>query len=87
MARTRVSILRTSPATVLRDYHHHGRLLDSGTRAQAEASAARSWLADTLAGKHSLLLVDDNEQAARLSAQLRTELGREASRGKRVVGV
>ena len=38
--------------------------------------AARSWLADTLAGKHSLLLVDDNEQAARLSAQLRTELVR-----------
>ncbi len=68
--------LRDGDDAVLRDYHQHGHLLDGGTREQAEASAARSWLADTLAGKHSLLLVDDNEQAARLSAQLRAELVR-----------
>jgi hypothetical protein len=43
---------------------------------QAEASAARAWLGDTLAGRRSLLLVDTNEQAARLSAQLRAELVR-----------
>ena len=35
-----------------------------------------AWLADTLAGRRSLLLVDTNEQAARLSAQLRAELVR-----------
>ena len=61
---------------VLRDYHRHGRLLDAGTVEQAEASAAAAWLADTLAGRRSLLLVDTNEQAARLSAQLRAELVR-----------
>jgi hypothetical protein len=37
---------------------------------------ARAWLADTLAGQRSLLLVDTNEQAARLSAELRAELVR-----------
>ncbi|MGH3613313.1 MAG: ATP-dependent DNA helicase [Pseudonocardia sp.] len=68
--------LRAGDETVLRDYHRHGRLLDSGTREQAEASAATAWLADTLAGHRALLLVDTNEQAARLSAQLRAELVR-----------
>ena len=66
--------LRAGDETVLRTYHQHGRLLDSGTTEQAEQSAAQAWLADTLAGNRSLLLVDRNEQAARLSAQLRAEL-------------
>ena len=68
--------LRNGDETVLRDYHQHGRLLDAGTRDQAEGSAATAWLADTLSGKHALLLVDTNDQAARLSAQLRAELVR-----------
>ncbi|WP_337830849.1 MobF family relaxase [Pseudonocardia sp. TMWB2A] len=68
--------LRAGDETVLREYHQHGRLIDSGTRDDAEASAARGWLADTLDGRRSLLLVDTNDQAARLSAQLRTELVR-----------
>ncbi|WP_181780285.1 ATP-dependent DNA helicase, partial [Pseudonocardia pini] len=68
--------LRAGDETVLRDYHRHGRLLDSGTATQAEQSAARAWLADTLTGRRSLLLVDTNEQAARLSAELRAELVR-----------
>jgi hypothetical protein len=79
--------LRAGDDTVLRDYHRHGRLLDSGTREQAEASAARAWLADTLAGRRSLLLVDSNDQAARLSAELRAELvrlGRVAEQGVRL---
>src|SRR6185436_2110525 len=50
--------------------------LDAGTREQAEQSAARAWLGDTLAGRRSLLLVDTNDQAAHLSAQLRAELVR-----------
>src|SRR5699024_9725797 len=41
-----------------------------------EIAAARAWLADTLAGRQSLLIVDTNEQAARLSAQLRADLVR-----------
>ncbi|MGD9991444.1 AAA family ATPase [Pseudonocardia sp.] len=76
--------LRAGDPEVLRDYHRQGRLLDAGTREQAEQSAARAWLADTLAGRRSLLLVDTNEQAARVSAELRAELvrlGRVAEHG------
>jgi hypothetical protein len=68
--------LREGDQTVLADYHKHGRLIDAGTIEQAEASAARAWLADTISGHRSLLIVDTNEQAARLSAQLRTQLVR-----------
>jgi AAA domain len=68
--------LRDGDETVLRDYHRQGRLLDCGTVDEAETSAAAAWLGDTLAGRRSLLLVDTNEQAARLSAQLRAELVR-----------
>ena len=61
---------------MLRDYHRTAGSSTPAPREQAEASAARAWLADTLAGRRSLLLVDTNEQAARLSAQLRAELVR-----------
>jgi len=68
--------LRAGDGGVLREYHQHGRLVDAGTVEQAEQSAARAWLADTLAGKRSILLVDRNDQAAALSAALRVELVR-----------
>ncbi|WP_344420570.1 MobF family relaxase [Pseudonocardia ailaonensis] len=68
--------LRAGDESVLRDYHQHGRLLNSGTLEQAETAAAQAWLADTLAGKRSLLVVDTNDQAATLSAALRAELVR-----------
>ncbi|MEJ2865320.1 MobF family relaxase [Actinomycetospora flava] len=68
--------LREGDETVLQTYHRHGRLLDAGSLEQAEASAARAWLADTLAGRRSVLVVDTNQQAERLSAQLRAELVR-----------
>ncbi|SFW50345.1 MobF family relaxase [Amycolatopsis australiensis] len=68
--------LRDGDETVLADYHKHGRIVDAGTREQAEAAAGRAWLADTLAGKHSILIVDTNEQAAQLCAELRNELVR-----------
>ena len=58
---------------MLTEYHKHGRLIDAGTIEAAEDSAASAWLADTLAGQHSLLTVNSNEQAARLSAKLRAE--------------
>ncbi|MGD9525578.1 MAG: MobF family relaxase [Pseudonocardia sp.] len=76
--------LRAADPEVLREYHLQGRLLDAGTAEQAEASAARAWLADTLAGRRSLLLVDTNEQAARICAGIRAELvrlGRVQERG------
>jgi len=68
--------LRDGDESVLRDYHQHGRLLDAGTRDEAEASAAAAWLGDTLAGRRSLLVVDTNEQAARVSSAIRAELVR-----------
>jgi conjugative relaxase-like TrwC/TraI family protein len=76
--------LREGDESVLGEYHKHGRLLDSGAIEQAQASAARAWLADIVAGKRSLLIVDTNEQAARLSAQIRADLirlGRVAENG------
>jgi hypothetical protein len=66
--------LREGDPTVLGEYHKQGRLLDAGAVEQAEASAARAYVADTLGAKGSLLIVDTNEQAARLSAQVRAEL-------------
>ncbi len=68
--------LRAQDRTVLADYHKHGRLLDGGALEQAETAAARAWLADMLAGRHALLIVDTNEQVARLSAQLVADLVR-----------
>jgi len=76
--------LRVGDETVLGEYHKHGRLRDGGALEQTEDSAAKAWLADTLDGKRSLLLVDSNEQAARLSAALRADLvrlGRVAEHG------
>jgi len=66
--------LRDADPAVLDDYQRRGRLVDGGTTERAEAAAARAWLGDTLAGRDSLLLVGSNEQAARVSAQLRDEL-------------
>lgn len=68
--------LRDGDETVLQEYRRHGRLIDGGTREQAQSSAARGWLADTLAGRRSILVVDTNEDAARLSAEVRAELVR-----------
>ena len=68
--------LRDRDQSVLADYHKRGRLIDGGAIEQTEQAAAKAWLADTLAGQHSLLIVDTNEQAARLSAQLRADLVR-----------
>jgi hypothetical protein len=66
--------LRDGDDTALHTYRKHGRILDAGTIEQAHAAAARGWLADTLQGKQSLLIVDSNEHAAQLSAQLRAHL-------------
>ena len=66
--------LRDGDPAALNAYDRHGRLVDGGTAEQAEAAAGRAWLADTLAGRASLLLVASNEAAARLSAALRAEL-------------
>jgi hypothetical protein len=66
--------LRDADPAAVDAYSRHGWLVDAGTREQAEAAAARAWLADTLAGRESLLLVSSNDAAARVSAALRAEL-------------
>ena len=79
--------LRAGDTAVLEEYHRHGRIIDGGAAEQAEHTAARRWLGDTLAGKHSLLVVDTNEQTARLNADLRAELvalGRVREQGVRL---
>jgi hypothetical protein len=68
--------LRDGDAGVVADYVKHGRVVDAGTPEQAEAAAARAWLADTLTGRDALLVVGSNEAAARVSAGLRAELVR-----------
>jgi hypothetical protein len=68
--------LREGDTMVLHEYRQHGRLIDAGTPEQARTSAARAWLADTLAGHRSVLVVGSNEDAARLSAEVRAELVR-----------
>lgn len=68
--------LRVGNPDALQDYLKHGRLRDCGTTQDAERSATRAWLADTLAGRHAVLVVDTNEQTARLNAELRADLVR-----------
>ncbi len=66
--------LRAGDQTVLAEYHKQGRILDGGTIERAQRTAADAWLADHLNGLHSLLIVDTNDQAAQVSAQLRAKL-------------
>jgi hypothetical protein len=66
--------LRDGDTTAVSQYARHGRLVDAGAVEQAEAGAARAWLADTLAGKESLVVCASNEGAARVCAALRAEL-------------
>lgn len=68
--------LREGDVAVLEEYRKRGRIVDGGTLEHAQQAAARAWLADTLAGRESVLIVDTNEQAAVVSAHLRAELVR-----------
>jgi conjugative relaxase-like TrwC/TraI family protein len=79
--------LRDGDLTVLEEYRRHGRIADGGTLDDTQRLATRGWLADTLSGKTSLLIVDTNEQAAQASAILHAELarlGRVAEHGVRL---
>ena len=68
--------LRDGDAAALDEYQKHGRLLARGDAEDAEGSALRGWLADTLAGRDSVLIAGTNEAAARLAARAREELAR-----------
>ncbi|TCO33022.1 conjugative relaxase-like TrwC/TraI family protein [Kribbella steppae] len=66
--------LRAGDESVLAEYHRRGRIIDGGNVERAEALAGDAWLSDRILGLHSMLLVDTNDQAARVSAQLRARL-------------
>jgi conjugative relaxase-like TrwC/TraI family protein len=68
--------LRDGDDAALFDYRKHGRLLDAGTPEQARWSAVRAWLADSLSGRQSVVVVRSNEDAARVSGEIRAELVR-----------
>ncbi|MBO0851043.1 MAG: AAA family ATPase, partial [Pseudonocardia sp.] len=68
--------LRDRDVTVVDEYAKHRRLVAAGTAEQAEAEAARVWLADTLAGRDALIVVGTNDAAARVCVGLRAELVR-----------
>ena len=68
--------LRAGDSTAIEAYHREGRIIDGGSVEQTETAAGHRWLAETLNGRHTLLVVDDNDQAARLNAALRAELVR-----------
>ncbi|GAA1451203.1 MobF family relaxase [Nocardiopsis tropica] len=65
--------LREGSPEALREYDKHGRLF-AGTRDDVQAQALRSYLADLLAGRNTLLLTSTNEAASELSARVRAEL-------------
>ena len=65
--------LRAGDTSVIPEYEDRGRL-QAGTREQMQAAAVRGYLADTLAGKESLLIVGSNADAAQLSREIRAEL-------------
>lgn len=63
----------------MREFERRGHLKDAGTRENAERLVAKGYVGDTLRGLKSLAIVPTNEQAARVSAQIReklVELGR-----------
>ncbi|MBN9739471.1 MULTISPECIES: MobF family relaxase [unclassified Pseudonocardia] len=66
-------LVRAGDTAAVAEYMARGRLR-AGTLEQMQNQAGEAWLADTLAGKRSLLIVGTNEHAADLSDTLRSEL-------------
>jgi ATP-dependent exoDNAse (exonuclease V), alpha subunit - helicase superfamily I member len=62
--------LRAGDTSVIAEYEDRGRL-HGGTKDEMQAAAVRGYLADTLAGKESLLIVGSNADAAQLSSDIR----------------
>jgi hypothetical protein len=77
--------LRVGDETVLDVYEAHGRLR-GGTVEEMCAAAVRGYLADTIAGKESLLVAARNDQARELSGDIRTELVRLGRVDPQVIG-
>lgn len=67
--------LRAGDRSVIPEYEDRGRL-HGGSAEQMQGAAMRAWLADTIDGKESLLIVGTNDAAAQLSREIRDELVR-----------
>ncbi|GEL25724.1 hypothetical protein PSU4_46780 [Pseudonocardia sulfidoxydans NBRC 16205] len=65
--------LRVGDTSVIAEYEDRGRLR-GGTVEQMQEAAVRGYLADTLAGQDSLLIVGTNPEAADLSRAVREQL-------------
>lgn len=65
--------LRAGEKEALAEYDSRGRIFEGSVEQMSDA-AYQGYLADTLSGKRSLLLVSRNDQAAELSAQVRAKL-------------
>lgn len=67
--------LREGDVAVVREYEDHGRLR-GGTVDEMQAAAVRGYLADTVSGLESLLVVGSNADASELARGIRRELVR-----------
>lgn len=67
--------LRAGDEQVLAEYEQHGRLR-GGSREEMERGAVEAYVADTLAGRTSLLLAATNERAQDLAVRVREALVR-----------
>lgn len=65
--------LRAGDASVVAEYEDRGRLR-GGTREEMQDAAIRGYMADTLEGLDSLLIVGSNAEAADLSARIHAQL-------------
>jgi hypothetical protein len=65
--------LRLGEVSVLGEYEDRGRL-HGGTVEDMQTAAVRGYLADTVAGRESLLIVGTNQDASELSRVIRREL-------------
>lgn len=77
--------LRVGDGDVLAVYDQHGRVR-GGTADEMAEAAGRGYLADVLAGKESLLIVQDNDTARDMSAAIRAELITAGRVGHEVLG-
>lgn len=67
--------LRDGDPDALIEYDRRARIVGGTAEAMQDAAYA-AWLADTLAGRTSLLMADTNEQAAQLANRARVDLVR-----------
>lgn len=65
--------MRAGDTSVVREYEDRGRLR-GGTRDEIQDAAIRGYMADTLDGLESLLIVGSNDEAADLSARIHAQL-------------